>query len=79
MSKSRKPLRGWQCPACKRCFAPFIPECPYCVMNVQKLVRALMDKQGTLHVIGLRGSERADAGDGEIKLRIEGEGTETEE
>ena len=71
MSQTQKPLRGWQCPVCKRCFAPMIPECPYCVMGVDKLVRAFLDKQGTLHVIGLRGLERAEPGEAEIRLRVE--------
>lgn len=22
--------QGWQCPVCKRVYAPFISECPYC-------------------------------------------------
>jgi len=25
--------QGWQCPVCKRVYAPFVSECPYCGRN----------------------------------------------
>jgi len=25
-----KPLSGWQCPVCRRVFAPFVPQCSFC-------------------------------------------------
>jgi hypothetical protein len=25
-----KPVSGWQCPVCRRVFAPFVPQCSFC-------------------------------------------------
>jgi uncharacterized OB-fold protein len=41
--------QGWQCPICKRVFAPFISECPYCGAN-QKTVTTTNTNGETLSV-----------------------------
>ena len=35
--------QGWQCPICKRVFAPFISECPYCGDNLKCVTTATPD------------------------------------